>query len=413
MKKLTFLLLLTLTFSLNSCMEDECLREITYIQYTPVYMTKAEIQDIKTLPARALERPGKIYFYNNYIFVNEINEGIHIIDNTSPASPQKLAFISIPGNRDMAVQGDNLYADNGADLITLNIADPTSAQVVDRQENVLKELYEYNAGYLVYYDEEEVTEMMDCSTASSFRGGGVFMASMDAGSVSSSSSSTTTSGVGGSMARFTITQGHLYAVNDWALKVFDLANAAAPSFVNSINMGWGIETIIPYNDKLFIGSNAGMYIYDNSNPSQPTQLSRFEHARACDPVYVKDNYAYVTLRSGTFCEGFNNQLDLIDITDLTNPVLEKTFPMDNPHGLSIKGDNLFLCEGEFGLKTFSIKEPAKMNRNRIDQIKNINAYDVINVPNSDVLLVIGADGLYQYDASNPSNLKQISLIAVQ
>ena len=156
-----------------------------------------------------------------------------------------------------------------------------------------------------------------------------------------------------------------------------------------------------------------LYIFDNSTPSNPTQLSVFQHARACDPVYVKDNYAYVTLRSGTWCEGFTNQLDLIDITDLTNPVLEKTFNMDNPHGLSIKGDNLYLCEGEFGLKTFDISNPMKLNRNEIDHIKNLHSYDAINIPDSDIIMVIGNDGLYQYNTSNPSRLEEISKIEVR
>lgn len=413
--KLPVLIIMCLMFSLNSCVEDDCMREVTYIDYTPVYMTTSEIQDIKTENAKALEKPGKIYFYNNYIFVNEINKGIHIIDNHNPESPQNISFISIPGNRDMAIQGKNLYADNGADLITLDISNALDVKVIDRQTKAFKDLYEYPQGYLVYYEEEEVTEIVDCNSSSFGRGGWAINERMDGNvflSSNSSSSTSTGSGVGGSMARFTITQGHLYAVNDYAMKVFDLANPEMPNAVGDINLGWGIETIFPYGDKLFIGSNSGMYIFDNSTPSSPTQLSRFEHARACDPVYVKDNYAYVTLRSGTWCEGFTNQLDLIDITDLTKPILEKTFNMDNPHGLSIKGDNLYLCEGEFGLKTFDISNPTKLNRNKIDHIDDLHAYDAINIPDTDIIMVIGDDGLYQYNTSNPSKLKEISKIEV-
>ena len=412
--KLPVLVIMCLIFALNSCVEDECMREITYIDYIPVYMTMAEIQDVKTEGAKALEKPGKIYFYNNYIFVNEVNKGIHIIDNTDPTNPTNISFINIPANRDMAIQGNNLYADNGGDLITLDISNPLDVQLKDRQTKVFKELYEYPQGYLAYNNEKEVTKIVDCNS-SNFNRGNFINQSMDANIVfnsSAGSSTNTSSGVGGSMARFTITQGHLYAVNNSDMKVFDLVNPELPNAVNDISIGWGIETIFPYKDKLFIGSNAGMFIFDNSTPSSPTQLSSFQHARACDPVYVKDNYAYVTLRSGTWCEGFTNQLDLIDITDLTNPVLEKTFNMDNPHGLSIKGDNLYLCEGEFGLKTFDISDPMKLNRNKIDHIKDLHSYDAINIPNSDIIMVIGNDGLYQYNTSNPSKLEEISKIEI-
>ena len=411
--KLPVLIIMCLMFALNSCVEDDCLREVTFIEYTPVYMTTAQIQDIKTESAKALKRPGKIYFYNDYIFVNEINTGIHIIDNSDPTNPQNISFISIPGNRDMAIQGNNLYADNAADLITLDISNPLDVQLKDRQLKAFKELYEYPQGYLVYYDEKEVTRIEDCNSNGSFgRGGFAINQNATFDSNASSSTSTTNSGVGGSMARFTVTQGHLYAVNDYAMKVFDLVNPEMPNAVSDISVGWGIETIFPYKDKLFIGSSSGMFIFDNSNPANPTELSRFAHARACDPVYVKDNYAYVTLRSGTWCEGFTNQIDLIDITDLSNPILEKSFNMDNPHGLSIKGDNLYLCEGEFGLKTFDISDPMKLNRKKIDHIKDLHAYDAINIPDSDIIMVIGNDGLYQYDASNSSNLKEISKIEV-
>jgi len=414
MKRLKFplLMLLMMAITMNSCMEDACTREMRYIQYTPVYMSIQELTDVRTMPSKALEKPGKIYFYNNYIFVNERNQGIHIIDNSNPAAPNNIAFINIPGNRDMAVQGNFLYADNGADLITLDISDPTNATEISRQQNAFPELYEYELGWLVYYNENEITEIVDCNS-SDFNGWGRVAIDENFASADGGLSSTVSSGVGGSMARFTISQGHLYAVDNHQLNVFDISNnPSAPAELNEVSIGWGIETIFPYEDKLFIGSNAGMFIFDNSTPSSPSRLSSFQHARACDPVYVKDDYAYVTLRSGTWCEGFSNQLDLINIQDLANPVLEETFAMDNPHGLSIKGDNLYLCEGDFGLKTFDISNPKRLSKNKIDHIKDLHAYDVINVPNSEILLVIGEDGLYQYDVTNSSKLSLISKIEV-
>ena len=145
--KLPVLIIACLMFALNSCVEDECMREITYIDYTPVYMTMTQLHDIKTEDAKALEKPGKIYFYNNFIFINEVNKGIHIIDNTDPANPQNISFLNIPANRDMSIQGNNLYADNGADLITLDISDPLNVQLkIDKRRlsrnymNILRDI---------------------------------------------------------------------------------------------------------------------------------------------------------------------------------------------------------------------------------------------------------------------------------
>ncbi|NJL73976.1 MAG: hypothetical protein HC892_01915 [Saprospiraceae bacterium] len=171
-----------------------------------------------------------------------------------------------------------------------------------------------------------------------------------------------------------------------------------------------VETIFPYQDKLFVGANDGMYIFDNTVPTQPKQLSKFSHARACDPVVVEGATAYVTLRGGTTCEGFNNQLDIVDVKDLLNPRLLKTYPMSNPHGLSIRKNILYLCDGESGLKSFDVTDPFNMKA--LDHEK-IATYDAIALPGSDLLMVIGKNGLYQYDAKNPKDLKQLSLIPVQ
>ena len=77
-----------------------------------MYETRAGVKaNIKSNTAKEVQNPGKLYIFGNYIFLNEIDKGIHIIDNSNPASPKNVAFIDIPGNLDMAVKGNILYAD--------------------------------------------------------------------------------------------------------------------------------------------------------------------------------------------------------------------------------------------------------------------------------------------------------------
>ncbi len=134
-KRFTYTLCCVFPFllALSGCFFSDILtNEFEGQGYKPVYITRAELEDVETLPAQALANPGKIYTFGNYLFVNERFEGIHIIDNTDPASPVKLSFIKIPGNVDLAVKGTLLYADNGPDLITLNISNLGSISVVSR-----------------------------------------------------------------------------------------------------------------------------------------------------------------------------------------------------------------------------------------------------------------------------------------
>jgi len=67
--------------------------------------------------AKELEDPGKIYFYNNYIFINEKRAGVHVFDNSTPSSPQNIGFLNIPGNVDIAIRNDIMLADNYIDLL--------------------------------------------------------------------------------------------------------------------------------------------------------------------------------------------------------------------------------------------------------------------------------------------------------
>lgn len=198
------------------------------------------------------------------------------------------------------------------------------------------------------------------------------------------------SGQGGSMARFAIQGDHLYTVDRTSLNVFDIQDAAHPAQVNIAEIGTQIETIFPREDHLFIGSQSGMHIYDITDPQRPAWKSTFEHIVSCDPVVADDRYAYVTLRSiETVCGRFTDQLDIVDIDDLTNPTLVASYDMVHPKGLGVDGKELFVCDA--GLKVFDITN--------VDSLKlkyhfRIEANDVI--PYNDYLMVIGDNGLYQY-----------------
>jgi hypothetical protein len=132
--------------------------------------------------------------------------------------------------------------------------------------------------------------------------------------------------------------------------------------------------------------------------------------RSCDPVVVEGDLAYVTLRSGTTCQGFTNQLEVIDIKDLTNPVLLKIYPMTNPHGLGIDNKNLFICDGDDGLKIYDATDHLKISDNQLAHYKNINTYDVI--PYNNVAIMTGKDGIYQFDYSNPKDIKLLSKVTI-
>lgn len=413
--KFTFLGTLFLCFfTMQSCLKDECKREITYLKYTDIYKTLDEIRTPITMESeRALKNPGKIYYYNDLIFINEKNEGIHLFDNFNPESPVNLGFMPIPGNVDIAIRGDILFADNYMDLLAIDISSINSPTLVKRIEMAFNQFYDTQdeRGFWVGHDIEEVTEIVDCN---SFRNQeDVFLPNAEVDFNSADGGSNV--GIGGSLARFSLYDNYLYAIDQSEFYVFDINQTSNPQELGSHSIGWGIETLYAFGDKLFVGSQNGMIIMDASNPAAPEYISGYSHWTSCDPVFVKDNYAYVTLHSGTLCNGSEiNQLDLIDITDILNPQLVETFQMENPHGLSIKDNNLFVCEGEFGMKVFDIENPLTLDERMINEFDELSAKDVIVLPgNRNILLVVGDDGFYQFGFDDPTQLTPLSLIPIE
>lgn len=423
MKATCLLLFLSPLFWLAGC-TDKCKETRTYRRYTPVNYTLTQLrQGVQIESAQTLVNPGKIYTKDQFLFINELKQGIHIIDNRNPSAPKSVAFLRIPGNGDMAIRNSTLYADSYMDLVTFDISNLAAIKEVSRVPNVFQNgtfeggWWSLDATNQMVRDQNVsyVTETIEtnCEESVTPTGGwwntGVAL-NAQFSSADRAGGSTTTNGVAGSMARFALYNDYLYTVNQSTMQLFNIKEPANPKIGNQIQLGWGIETIFPYKDKLFIGSQSGMHIYNNANPEKPERLSVFQHARVCDPVVVHDNTAYVTLRSGNQCGGFTNQLDVVDITDLVNPRLLKSYPMRNPHGLGVAYPNLFICEGTYGLKSFNISDAMNIDRNLLDYIEDLNAYDVIPLEKS--LLLIGKDGLYQFDASNPRQLRQLSHIPI-
>lgn len=425
MKTFGLLLSFCLLTAVN-CEEDDTYKVDVY---GPVYASLAEIRrPIESGAPREMKETGKIYIKDKYIFINEKRKGVHVIDNSAPEAPQNIAFVEIPGNLDIAVKGNVLYGDSYTDLVALDITDPFSIVQVKRIEDVFEnqnndpwsmaelgweneyEAVDPSKGIVVGWEKtgtreyEEDDEFDD----SGFGCGIVEMAMTGGDGANDIAMMGETSGKGGSMAKFAIVDDYLYTLNGSDMQLFRIDEPSNPTKWVNISIQWDIETIFPYQDKLFIGSMSGMYIYDNRDPANPTLIAQFSHATSCDPVFVQDDYAYVTLRGGTRCGGFDNQLDIVDISDPVSPSLLKSYAMQGPYGLAADGDTLFVCDGDAGVKVFDSSDVY--NLELITQIAEYSAYDVIL--HNNIAIVVSPAGLYQYDYSDLANIRLLSSILV-
>jgi hypothetical protein len=415
MKKIQTIRLLSLlflcAFVFQSCFKDTVSK--TYTLYLPVYKTNEEVRaNIKSSTPTDIKNPGKMFVYGNYIFLNEIDKGIHIIDNTNPSLPVNKYFINIPGNQEVAVTGNVLYADLYTDLVTIDISNPAAIQVKKITENAFPNR-RYANGFvadttkiITEWIKKDTTVTSDITGNLNNRGVIYYDAFFSGAPLGNASAAAPTLGVGGSMARFTLLNNYLYTVTENTLNVFNISQPENPAFSNKVNLNWGIETIYPFKNNLFLGSQTGMLIFSAANPLQPVQLGTFTHARVCDPVIADDDYAYVTLRTGSACGGFANELDVVNIQNLPATTLVKSYPLTNPHGLSKEGNTLFVCDGTAGLKVYDATNINSLQL--LTTVSGINTYDVVAY--NGVAIVVTKDGLYQYDYTNRSNLKLLSKI---
>jgi len=205
-------------------------------------------------------------------------------------------------------------------------------------------------------------------------------------------------GTGGSTARFTIVDNILYTISGAYLQTYDISDVSTPKKILMSTdgfMGFDVETLFAYNGYLFVGGQLGMDMYDIiANPKSPPKVSEFNHARSCDPVVVQDNLAYVTLRGGSGCNRFTNQLDIIDVSNITQPKLLKTFPLTGPKGLGIDGSNLFVCDGWAGLKAFDV-DVVNLVLTENWVVSDLDCNDVI--PNNGELVVTSNNRVSQFD----------------
>jgi hypothetical protein len=216
-------------------------------------------------------------------------------------------------------------------------------------------------------------------------------------------------GQGGSMARFAIVGNYLYTVDKEALKVFDITNPAQPVYKRDVPVGFGIETIYPFKDKLFIGSTSSVHIFTIDDPAYPKKLSEAispEVIRRCDPVVAKDSVAYATLRANGPCGGMGSILAVYDIRNISRPVQKFSIPVSEPYGLGYSGNTLYVCDRYNGLMLFNIASPYQPV-----WIKNLKDGEYLDViPFGEVLICWVSAGMILYDISDNTNPARLTSI---
>ena len=419
---LTFLFSFIFSLFIISCnlfkdevIPDDDLVDVTY--FVPVYETTSQLaQKVSVDPPIDYAQAGKIVTYQQYIFINKPYEGIHVVDNSDPANPQNIHFISIPGSLDMSIIDNHLYSDMFSALVVFDISNITQPRLIE----------EFTAEDVFFYDQYKTLNSVLSSTVnkeytrfdpidnslgivtgwrSEIRKEPLEEVQLRyltlEGDVEEINLASTQAqdfrevSTAGSMTRFLPIDRYLYTINFNELILFSIGEDYRPTRFAKLDTRTQAETLFQLNDLLFIGSTTGMLMYNVSSPSNPEYINSINHFRSCDPVVADKSYAYVTLRGGTNCFTETNELQIIDIRDPQNLEVVSRQVMFNPHGLALHQDFLIVCDGSAGLKILNVadrEKPEVVNEEAIPF-----AYDIIvDFPSA---VVVGEWVIYQYDLS--------------
>jgi hypothetical protein len=379
---------------------SNCTKKVVDERDVFTYFTAAEKRTEPSIgEAKALKHPGKIFLADDFIFLTEEKEGLHIIDNRDPKNPKQLKFISIEGNWDIAIKGNILYADSYADLLVFDVKNPANPRFIRRVDEVfnwdnvigrfkeaglekemVKEVKHIRQEYLIACDEEVDIKNKNAE------------------------------GQAGSMTRFSVSGNFMYTVDNLDLYIFNIQVAENPILADKLRVDDKIETIFSYDKRLFIGGLQGVYIYDKTNPLKLKRLEHFKHIESCDPVIVDNDYAFATMRKESSCRQGKNALMVLDVKDFNNAKLVAEYPMQHPYGLDVKDKRLYIADGEFGLKVYGLDDMMKIDSSLLAKDTSFHSFDLIAHYYKPLLVMIGKDGLFQFDISNPDSLIRLGAI---
>lgn len=161
-----------------------------------------------------------------------------------------------------------------------------------------------------------------------------------------------------------------------------------------------------FSNDIYIGSGyiylarsgAGLYIFDNSNPSDPVQISSINTPGLAHGIDVIGQYAYIA--------DFDSGLTIVDVVDPYNPNIVGRY--DDPSlgnhrflDIAVSGGYAFVADSYFGLRVFDVSNPANPLYHSFLELQECASKIIID--GQIAYTTTGYNGMaYIIDISNPS-----------
>jgi hypothetical protein len=404
MRKILFPTIVSfIILSLSSCSKTTGTISMNYTKAIAVYGDLDSLRNIPLLESpREIDKPIGHFIGNNCILIGERAKGIHLYDNNNISNPSKVGFLNIPFCKEFYVEGNFLYAESGYDFLKIDLTNIRIPLIVKRVNNafhkflkndkdqvILGFVYQNATDEFEYNSEEAKDIRKEGKLYIDYRKKMIPLSTVPSMFTGNNGKSK------GTINRICIIKNHIYLVGNDKMHIF--SNNHDVYKVKDINIQNNTETIYTDKDRLYLGSQTQLTIYNLSNPASPRKVGDVEHQESCDPVLAVGDYAYSTLRSVTNegCAPSENILMVVEIKKSGRAKEVQTIGMKSPYGLALINDYLFVGEGQNGLTIFNAK-----NRDNLKEAKKLNeivAFDIMQHPSkSDIIITTHQNGLREY-----------------
>lgn len=106
--------------------------------YQPVYASELD-ETVSVGTSREIVNPGQIYIKGDLLLINEIGEGVHIIDNSDLSNPINRGFLRVQGSENMSLKDGVLYINQYSSVLAVDVNDIQNIQVISRHNTILRE----------------------------------------------------------------------------------------------------------------------------------------------------------------------------------------------------------------------------------------------------------------------------------
>ena len=287
----------------------------------------------------------RLFKSGDYIYIADRTSGLYIVDVSNPSNPQEKGSIDLGDNdfNDVYVSGNYAFVttDLSENLIILDISDknnPTfvsSLNIGDKLRCIaLKGSYAYIGGRFGLY----IVDVSDKNNP-------VLVKSIATGRIND----------------IKIIDNYLYTSN---FSIYDISNPDSP-----VRTGYYFSGITAFSIKVngnyaFVGDYKGIEVIDISDKNNPKFVGSIVSSSVVYGIDIKDDYLLIAnytknLKVASILSGIQS----ISKKDFDEPEIVKIVEThDYTEGLFIDGNDLYVANGNNGLKIFDISDPVNMTQ---------------------------------------------------